>query len=396
MLNLTFTAIIVMVGLFPHLTPQIIESNQLQTVKKEFRLFMKKYESNSCIMDIFSDFQNQCEEIDDRLTNIIAYRMTMCIYKGLNKRIETDGCNINLDSSSCIRQLEGDSWTTFITFTQHTDNLCFYYKTLIYEKSTEFLFTKLLNSSLSVLNELQGGAVLAEKILTFQQDFSNQLNDNLVDTIEKFKNINSFLEHYAKLEEELKANMGALEVKLTSNNEKVNGMVEYFNNKFELFRNLNVFIGAGDSSVNSVNFYFAILLMAFIFTLADCLSGIRLLLMSLIVCFFLIERYYISLLFNHSSFLDLSQLYYILIFYALRLVYIVVLASIMYIRYSSHKRKANEVSLMYSDCKSYFNITPAWMRKYFTRMKMQNDYLLEKFRVINKIIEADEYEIDSE
>jgi hypothetical protein len=374
--------------------PQVLDNYNLQTLKKEFRLFMKKYESNSCIMNIFKNFQNQCEEIDDAISSKIAYKMTLCTYKSLNKEIIN--CNIDIDHT-CVKQLEGDSWTTFITFTQHIDNLCFYYKTLVWEKSSEFLFAKLLNSSLSVLKELTESANLAERILTFQQDFSAQLNDNLVETVDKFKNINSFLENYAKLEDELKSNINALEVKLNSNNEKVANMVEYFNGKFEMLQNVNAFLynDNGGGSANTFYFFSALLVIVWLLTFLDSLSNSRLLLFSLVVIFFLIEKYYINVFLNKSPF-DITQVYYILLFYCLRFAYVITIAVVLYLNYSKHVKAKNEVALMYSDCRSYFNITPAWMRKYFTRMKLHNEGLLEKFRAINKIIENEDFSVYSE
>jgi hypothetical protein len=50
--------------------------------------------------------------------------------------------------------------------------------------------------------------------------------------------------------------------------------------------------------------------------------------------------------------------------------------------------KSNSNTLMnISEYKSYFNITPVWIRKYFTRIQIQNEYLIEKFNKMNQVFD---------
>ena len=103
-------------------------------------------------MEVFSHSQKKCEELNDNEYSELSIRMTMCIYEKSGKKISFK-CDFT-ELESCLSKIEGDAWTTYITFLQHIDNLCFYYKTILWEKSSEFLFGKLFNHSIIVLNGL--------------------------------------------------------------------------------------------------------------------------------------------------------------------------------------------------------------------------------------------------
>ena len=121
-------------------------------IKSEFSNFLKKFKSNSCVMEVFSYSQKKCEELNDDEYSTLSLRMTLCIGEKSGKKINFV-CDFN-DIKKCLANVEGDLWTTYVTFLQHIDNLCFYYKTLLWEKSSEFLYAKLVNNSMQVLNGL--------------------------------------------------------------------------------------------------------------------------------------------------------------------------------------------------------------------------------------------------
>jgi hypothetical protein len=358
--------------------------DNLSNLKNEFNSFLKKYESNSCIMKIINKFQHQCHDLNDKVNSVISYQMTLCIYKTLNRKIEE--CTEGDDCITKISKLTGDAWTTFISFSHHIDNICFYYKTLIWEKSSEFLFSKLLNSSLSILKELTNSANIAERILNFQEDFSNQLNTNIAETIQSFKNINQFLENYSKIEEELKNNIITLENKINSNNEKVNDFLDYLNNKLEMIIKLRGFLYNEYPNGSNINYFLFLFTIVWILSFSSSLNQLRIYLYLTVIIFFLFERFLLCSLLNiYYSEGYFSQLYYVVFFYIFRVFYL--LSILLYSFVKSRNIKNTEIVIP----ESYLNITPVWMRKYFTRIKKQNDYLIEKFQLLNKLIEQEEY-----
>jgi uncharacterized protein YoxC len=330
-------------------------------------------------MEIFRRFKEQCDHIDDTTNSLISLKMTKCVYRKLGRSI--DDC----DDISCIRKLSGDSWTTYITFSHHVDNICFYYKSLIWEKSSEFLFSKLLNSSLGILQDLTQSANVAEKLFNFQQDFSTQLNANLADTIQNFKSINQFLENYSKLEEELKSNIFSIENKLNSNNERVNSVIDYVNNKLEVIQSVGGYMNIDYPSGANINYFIILSFVVWCLSFKESVYTIKNSLYLILLSLFLFERFILcGLISKHFIGSYIDQIYYIAIFYSLRFFYLIVL--VIYIYFNARTIRRDSITLP----DIYMTMTPAWMKKYFTRIKLQNDYLIQKFQTLNKLIEEDD------
>lgn len=47
---------------------------------------------------------------------------------------------------------------------------------------------------------------------------------------------------------------------------------------------------------------------------------------------------------------------------------------------------------LWSEYKRILNFTPVWMKKYFSKIKMQNDYLIEKFQTMKELLERESLE----
>lgn len=47
----------------------------------------------------------------------------------------------------CSKELEGDSWNTYTTFFTHSENICFYYRSLLWYEKSEETINKLAKSS---------------------------------------------------------------------------------------------------------------------------------------------------------------------------------------------------------------------------------------------------------
>jgi hypothetical protein len=391
-----------------------LPDDKLVLLKNEFNTFLSKYKSNSCIMKIFTNFKSQCENLNDLENSKLSLKMTLCIYSSLERKINNP-CKLDIDQSDnydsiqetkkCIKSLQGDLWTTFISFSQHIDNLCFYYKTLIWEKSSEFLFQKLMNSSLSVLTELSQSYDLAEKMFSKQENFSVQVEKNLAETLSNFNNINQFFENYTRVEEKLKENINVLENKINSNNEKIIDVVRYIDEKLVVLKFMYEFFNTSTNS-NSLFFFLILFSLVWFLTMIKSLKSSRIVLNILLFLFFLTEKFLLPQFFQNFSYVDLSFIYYNLIFYVLRVFYCLVILTVMFLKFYYYKPKNKEICRenqsaykkgeytkeIWTDYKSLLSLTPVWMKKYFTKIKMQNDYLIEKFQTMKELLERENLE----
>ncbi len=380
----------------------IIDSQEqkLSEIKSEFYSFLKKYKSNSCIMQIFSEFQHNCDEMTDSLNSHLSLQMTICLYNHLNKNIPTNCKDGKITLMDCLRYLEGDAWTTYITFSHHIDNLCFYYKTLLWEKSSEYLFMKLLNASVGVLTEISHSQKIAQEMKNTHERFSSHMEQNFVETMNNFRNFNQFFENYTKSEELLKENINALETKINKSNQKMNSMAKYMDDKLQyLYYVIEIFHNQG-RNYYLLYFYMIIVFMCFIFTSFKSTRKIRIFLLFVIFCFFIIEKFALNSLcdaycINSQFFIHLGVFCCNLIFYFFRFVFSIALLIVLLVKcykYSQSKKakKNREFDLM-ADYKSYLNITPMWMKKYFSKIKFQNEEMIGKFKKMNKMIAEEKY-----
>lgn len=311
----------------------------------------------------------------------------------MNKKIPSD-CH-NLNSTSCLKYLEGDAWTTYITFSHHIDNLCFYYKTLIWEKSSEFLFMKLLNASVGVLTEISQSSRIAQEMLTTHERLSSQMESNFVETLDSFRNFNQFFENYTRSEEIMKENIAALETKINSSNDKMNSIAKYVDDKIQYLYYFSEFFIDKERNSNSLYFFFVLLTLCFIFTSFKSTKKLRSYFIFILFGFLLFEKYALNSLCecycSSSQFLiNFGVVCCYLIFYICRIIFSISLIIIVLVKcYKYHQSKNQKKNKQYhflSDYKSYLNLTPVWMKKYFSKIKFQNEELIEKFKKMNKMM----------
>lgn len=414
---ITFASILLLINIHSIKASQFshpLADDKLILLKNEFNSFLTRYKSNSCIMKIFSNFKSQCDNLNDQENSKLSLKMTLCVYSSLQRTINIP-CNLDIDKSennisikelyTCIKSLKGDIWTTFITFSQHIDNLCFYYKTLVWEKSSEFLFQKLMNTSLNVLTELSQSYDLAEKMFSKQENFSVQVEKNLAETLSSFNNINQFFENYTRVEEKLKENINVLENKINSNNEKIIDVVNYIDEKLVILKFMYEFFNTNNSS-NSLLFFLILFSLLWFLTMIKSLKSSRIIMNTLLFIFFLIEKFLLPQFFQNFSFVDLTFIYYNLIFYVLRVFYCLVFLTVICLKHFYYKPKNKEMCRknqsdyikdesskeLWSEYKRILNFTPVWMKKYFSKIKMQNDYLIEKFQTMKELLERESLE----
>jgi hypothetical protein len=365
-----------------------IEENSivLSNLKSEFNTFLKKYKSNSCIMEVFQNFRDKCEELNDEINSYVAYRMTICIFQKLNKEVPLINCQ--QFSSDCVKVLNGDMWTTYTTFSQHIDNICFYYKTLLWEKSTEFLFQKLSNASFSVLSELSQSTKLAEKIIIFQNSLQTQMQSNIKETVKSFENINKFMENYARVEEELRFSMSLISSQVRKNNKKIENIVQFVDNKFELFNSLqSYFWNLNESS----SFFYFFMLFCVLYMLSHIygLRGSRVWVIIFIIIFYLFEKYFIS---NNQdrNYSIFGIVYAHFLLYGFRCIYFFILVLIILLkRYdcpteNDYLETNRSIRQLRRKDHLILAFTPLWMKRYFEQLSCQNEFLAEKFNSIKK------------
>jgi len=361
----------------------LVKITLLQTVEKrleiksEFSNFLKKYRSNSCIMEVFSYSQKKCEELNDDEYSQLSLRMTFCIIEKTGKKINFDCDFTNI--KDCLPKIEGDLWTTYVTFLQHIDNLCFYYKTLLWEKSSEFLFSKLLNSSILILNGLTESNNIAEKILKTQEKLGAEVETSFNNSITKLRNFSKQIESFQKIEKSLKNDIVIIHEKVRSSEDKFSTFSRFIENKINFIYTINSIFDYSDSQlkVDSFKFYLFTLLYIYFLTTFDSTKSFRNILICSVIVYFISERNMVIVFCN-------DIFYQYIIFYICRIVYIgIILLMILVKAYyfkSMEKENSEQLLGLKYDFNHFIRETPYWVKKYFSKLSTNNEELVEKFR----------------
>jgi hypothetical protein len=221
-----------------------------------------------------------------------------------------------------------------------------------------------------------------------QQSFSIQIEQHLLETLDNFKIINNFMDNYTKIEEKLKEDMNTLDMKISDNNEKISNVIKSVDEKIEYLKIIYEFFYLSDNNSNSFCFYFLFLFFTLVLTTFKPIRSIRHYLHLFIVLFFLFEKFLLNKILS-PTFYQGGIIYYTIVLYLLRICYVSFILILIIIRCIYFEKKVDSTTRLLSEYNKYINMTPVWLRKYFNRIEMQNESLLNKYRKMKELIEKE-------
>ena len=313
---------------------QIINSNKIVELKNNINTFISKYKSQNCIIEVFTSLETQCDNISDNLMMELSYKLSICSLSKFGKSYPI--CDSSNGVKNCIKDLKGDLWTTYSTFYQQIENICFYYKILKWEKSTDIILSNLILSS-----------ELAENIINWNKNFSEEFQRNFTHTINQLNSLNDFMKNYSETEKLIKLNLKDIENTISKNKEHYNQIIDFVKKYFWFFggflNNEGIF-----SFIKFFAFLFFFELFLGVFIL-DC----KIKLILLYLCFLIYEIYIVQIFSNliyFSIIIAISRLFY----YIILLIVIITEKIIM--------KKENKVYVTYSQIKNIIQYTPHWVK----------------------------------
>lgn len=332
------------------------KDNYIQ-IQNEFSTYLQKYKSEKCMIEVFIDNPN-CDQISDSDKALLSYDMTSCIMMKVGKSIPY--CPIEKHNSNniynCIKALENDSWTTYITVSQHIDNLCYYYKSFVLDKSSEFIFEKLLNSSSGILLDLKNSSLLVKDIFLMNQQMSFEMHKNLSYTMNKFEIFEKIIKNYSNSQEKIQMNINQLESKILYG----------FNQLSKVEGIFGSFFNFKSSNFISTKLNFFVLLITIEIFIWMFFYDKKIIYIFLDILFFLGD----NCLSDNFKFHE----YYIYIITAYRLFNLFIVFVYTLCKYNENIKKENQIQNILNGnydsprvdaIKKFLNKTPSWIKKYF-------------------------------
>lgn len=316
---------------------QIINSKIMQELTNNINTFISKYKSQNCIIEVFTSLETQCENISDDLIMELSYKLSICSLSKFGKSYPI--CDTNNGFKNCIKDLKGDLWTTYSIFYQQIENICFYYKTLKWEKSTDIILSNLIMSS-----------KLAENIISWNKNFSEEFQRNFSHTINQLNSLNDFMSNYSETEKLIKLNLKDIENTIFKNKEHYIQIKEFVNKYFWFF---NYFLnGENKGGIFSFIKFFSILFIFMLF-LGVFILECKIKLIVLYLCFLIYEIYIVQIFSN--------LIYFAIIIAISRIFYYIILIIIIFTEKFLFK-KENKVYITYSQIKNIIQYTPHWVK----------------------------------
>ena len=351
---------ILLILIIPFSKHQILNSNKYIELKTEINNFISKYKNQNCIMEVFTSLETQCENISDELMMELSYKLSICSLSKFGKYYPI--CDYSKGYKFCIQELKGDLWTTYTSFYHHIDNICFYYKTLKWEKSTDLILSNLILSS-----------QIAEDIINLNKNFSEEIKRNFTQSVNQLNNLNDFMKSYIESEKLIKENLKEIEMKIYKNKEHYAQIQNFISNYFWFLTSF--FSTQNGGILNFIKFFSILFIVELFISVFLLISKIKLIVLYL---FFLIYEIYIVQIFS-------NLIYFSLIISISRLIYYVIIILIIIIEKYSVKQK-NKIYLTYSQIKNFVQITPSWVKDIKKYEKLNSIYNNSNNKSINKYI----------
>ena len=316
---------------------QIINSNVILEIGNNINSFISKYKSQNCIIEVFTSLETQCDNISDNLMMELSYKLSICSLSKFGKSYPI--CDTSNGFKNCIKDLKGDLWTTYSTFYQQIENICFYYKILKWEKSTDNILSNLILSS-----------KLAENIINWNKNFTEEFQRNFSHTINQLNSLNDFMKNYSETEKLIKLNLKDIENTISKNKEYYNQIIGFVHKYFWFF--CYFLNNENKGGIFSFIIFFSFLFFFELF-LGVFILKCRIKLVLLYFCFLIYEIYIIQIFSN--------LIYFSIIIAISRLFYYVILV-ILVITEKFLMKKENRVYVTYSQIKNIIQYTPHWVK----------------------------------
>lgn len=410
--------------------------------------FKTSNKHNKCIVDIFYNIETNCNNLSDIEKDTLAFKMTICYYNKLNKPLlikKSNDCklenvnllninnntlignnniyNNNIDLNkfyfNCIKYLEGDSWSTYLSISSHIDNACFYYKMINLEQAIDIKFNSIINNTDDVIKSLELNKQLSNEFITNQINANNELEKMFNKTIKEFNNLTIIAERYNDFEYKFNNSLNSLYYKINNSDNQIDSIYNFINKKLDTIKLIDSFFNNVEDNIakksnncnlnyalsfvllNNIGFYFLIFIVNIITKSFLCHKQK---LINVISCIIFVFDYFILyavkllLYFSINYTLDSKNIIYYVFRIVVESCYFVVVLRLLIlllffmisIFYSNNKLNGldytnnftketiynhlnNKVENLCYEVKSNTVNTPIWMKKFMSRVYSNNN-----------------------
>ena len=244
--------------------------DKYEALKKEAK--MPKY--GPCWTQALEDVEHGCKELTDDMQHYLSLKFTNCF---LLKTGRTNyPCDGPEDVTQCTRDMTPEAYNVYTEFFTHTQNICFFLQSQVWQQKTEDTVNRLKDSSETVAQQIEhSSAIQAELIKQQSQSIENQ--QRLLEHGDKLRN--------SIQESKVDVNKMLLEFKSSTSEQK-----QLIFEVFDRVNSLQSLVMGEFTGFYSLIFYAVSILISYLLTSTPRTSGARFWLFVLMTTNMVIER----------------------------------------------------------------------------------------------------------
>lgn len=158
-----------------------INAARAEEGKREFALMNQKTQNpkyGKCWKNAIVTIQTGCKELDDEIQSRMALAYLNC-FLALQGR-PAYSCQTTDSIEHCTKDMSDGDRGSYTTFFTHTQNICYFLESQIWQENTEKTVSRLSDSSLMVASQLEESSELQTKMIE-KQNMSLKNQETIID-----------------------------------------------------------------------------------------------------------------------------------------------------------------------------------------------------------------------
>ncbi|XP_076363079.1 uncharacterized protein LOC143253302 isoform X2 [Tachypleus tridentatus] len=153
---------------------QFENKNQLMEGQKQYEMIMSKLpQYGLCWKKAVEDLHKGCKELTDDIQSRVALKFTNCFLQKLG--MKTYPCSSEIEVRECVYDIDDKAFASYTEFFTHTQSICFFLQSQVWQEQTEAVISKLSINSARVSHQLKVAGETQEQLLQLQRlSLSNQ------------------------------------------------------------------------------------------------------------------------------------------------------------------------------------------------------------------------------
>jgi len=156
-----------------HSVEALGQNNELQVAEGRAQYEMVSRESSrpkygTCWTHALKDLEAGCKHLDDEVQSRLALNFANCFLAKAGQK--TFPCQPDTPIEACLQEVDNNAFTAYSNFFTHTQNMCYFLQSQVWQEDTEATITSLASNSAKVSESLAESHQLQRQLVSRQEE----------------------------------------------------------------------------------------------------------------------------------------------------------------------------------------------------------------------------------